>query len=429
MTRKIIVVFITLFISLTSFAQISSTSVYSFFGIGDRNNFGTTEQLSMGGVGVALAEPHRINFSNPAANASLQFTNYTLGLVSKNAWTKQNDNSENAAATYVSYFAMAFNIGDKAGVSFGMLPNTSVGYNLISREYDDDEEEVLSYTAYSGEGGTSKVFLNFGYNLAKGLNIGIQGDYVFGKIETYILDQQKDASLATKYETITNVSGFSFDAGIQYKKEIKQYLNVLLGANFNFENKNRMLEKEFLYSVPTNTLTIVPRDTLLSNANTAYFKNPLKSTLGVGVGRDHKWYAGIDYTFQNPLSVENSIYEKDVIQYGNYSKIAIGGFYTPKYNSILSYWNRITYRAGVRFENTGITLDADKDGLDYEPIKDFGINFGVGFPVGKQVSNLNFGFEYGKRGNVSENIVQENYFNFRLSISLNDKWFEKRQIF
>ena len=35
MTRKIIVVFITLFISASSFAQINSTSVYSFFGIGD----------------------------------------------------------------------------------------------------------------------------------------------------------------------------------------------------------------------------------------------------------------------------------------------------------------------------------------------------------------------------------------------------------
>ena len=67
MTRKIIVVLITLFISASSFAQINSTSVYSFFGIGDRNNSATTEQLSMGGVGVTLSEPHRINLSNPAA--------------------------------------------------------------------------------------------------------------------------------------------------------------------------------------------------------------------------------------------------------------------------------------------------------------------------------------------------------------------------
>jgi len=124
MTRKIIVVFITLFISASSFAQINSTSVYSFFGIGDRNNSATTEQLSMGGVGVTLSEPHRINLSNPAANASLDFTNYSLALVSKNSWEKQNGQSENASATYLSYLAMGFNLGEKGGVSFGLMPNT-----------------------------------------------------------------------------------------------------------------------------------------------------------------------------------------------------------------------------------------------------------------------------------------------------------------
>ena len=155
----------------------------------------------------------------------------------------------------------------------------------------------------------------------------------------------------------------------------------------------------------------------------------MKSALGIGFGRDNKWYAGVDYTFQKALSSEGSIYESDIISYDNYSKFAIGGFYTPKYNSILSYWNRITYRAGFKFENTGLMLDVDKDGLDYEPINDFGISFGIGFPVGKQISNLNFGFEYGKRGNTNGNLVQENYFNFRMSVSLNDKWFKKREIF
>jgi hypothetical protein len=424
MTRKIIVVFITLFISASSFAQINSTSVYSFFGIGDRNNSATTEQLSMGGVGVSLSEPHRINLSNPAANASLDFTNYSLALVSKNSWEKQNGQSENASATYLSYLAMGFNLGEKGGLSFGLMPNTSVGYNLISREYDVDNE-ILAATAYKGQGGTSKVFLGFGYEVAKGLNLGIQGNYVFGKIENSIVNQIKGSTLSTKYETISNVSGFNFGAGFQYKTEVKENLNLLLGGNFNFENDVKSNEKEYLYSISSG----FPRDTILNNKNISYLKNPMKSTLGIGFGRDNKWYAGVDYTFQKALSSEGSIYESDIISYDNYSKFAIGGFYTPKYNSILSYWNRITYRAGFKFENTGLLLDVDKDGLDYEPINDFGISFGIGFPVGKQISNLNFGFEYGKRGNSNGNLVQENYFNFRMSVSLNDKWFEKQQIF
>jgi hypothetical protein len=426
MIKKIIVV-LTLFISVNNIAQINSTSVYSVFGIGDRNNSATTEQLSMGGVGVTLNESHRLNLSNPAANASLQFTNYTLALVSKNIWASQNDTKENSVATYISYLAMGFNIGDKAGMSFGLMPNTSVGYNLISRDFDLNDE--LSETSiYKGEGGTSKVFIGFGYEVVKGLNLGIQGDFIFGKVENSIVNQLVDDALASKYETISNISGFKFNAGFQYKTEIAENLDVYIGGNFNFENETKSIEKEYLYSVAYGSLGS-PRDTILNNKNYGYLKNPLKSDVGIGFGRDNKWYAGVDYTFQKALSVENSIYNIPILAYGDYSKIAVGGFYTPKFNSVLSYWNRITYRAGFKFENTGLMIDSNKDGLDFEPIKDFGISFGVGFPVGKQVSNLNFGFEYGKRGSTNENLVKENYFNFRLSISLNDRWFEKQQIF
>jgi len=427
MIRKIIVVIITLFISISSFAQISNTSVYSFFGIGDSNNSATTEQLSMGGVGLTIAEPHRINLSNPAANASLNFANYSLALVSKSSWAEQNNNSENSVATYISYLAMGFNIGEKGGLAFGLMPNTSVGYNLISRDYDDNED-VTETTLYKGEGGTSKVFLGFGYEVAKGLNLGIQGNFIFGKIENSIVNQVVSSTLATKYETVSNINGFKLDAGFQYKKEIVENVSVYLGGNFNFESETKSREKEYLYSVSYASLGNA-KDTILNNENVAYLKSPLKTNVGLGFGRDNKWYAGVDYSFRNALSSEGSIYEVGILRYDNYSKIAFGGFYTPKYNSILSYWNRVTYRAGVKFENTGMMLDVDKDGQDFEPIEDFGISFGIGLPVGKQVSNLNFGFEYGKRGNTNGNLVKENYFNFRMSISLNDKWFQKQQIF
>jgi hypothetical protein len=74
----------------------------------------------------------------------------------------------------------------------------------------------------------------------------------------------------------------------------------------------------------------------------------------------------------------------------------------------------------MRFENTGLKIND-------ESINEFGISFGVGLPVGKLFSNANLGFEYGKRGTTSQNLVQENFFNFQLSLSLNDRWFVKRK--
>ena len=426
MIKKIIVVIITLLISVSGFAQINNTSVYSFFGIGDKNNSATTEQLSMGGVGVALSEVNRISLSNPASNASLRFTNYTLGLVSKNSKASENGDSQSASATYLSYLAMGFNIGDNAGLSFGLLPNTSVGYNLFSVNTDDDgNTSDVSY--FKGEGGTSRVFLGFGYSPVKGLNVGVQGDYIFGKITNSILNKVDGATLATKYETISNVAGFKFNAGFQYTAKINDFTQVYAGGSFVLGNDIESKEKEFLYTV--NPLsTSIAKDTILNNTNFSNLKNPIKSTLGVGVGRDNKWYAGVDYSFQKAAELEESIYNTPNIKYSDYNRLSIGGFYTPKYNSILSYWKRVTYRAGFYMEDSGLMIDGEKTGENFEELNSFGISFGVGLPVGKQLSNLNLGFEYGKRGKTETNLVQEDFFNFRMSISLGDKWFQKRQI-
>ena len=51
----------------------------------------------------------------------------------------------------------------------------------------------------------------------------------------------------------------------------------------------------------------------------------------------------------------------------------------------------------------------------------------MGLPVGRIFSNANVGVEIGKRGTTNANLVQENFINFQVSLSLNDRWFEKRK--
>ena len=57
------------------------------------------------------------------------------------------------------------------------------------------------------------------------------------------------------------------------------------------------------------------------------------------------------------------------------------------------------------------------------------MSFGVSLPIGLRLSNVNLGFELGKRGTTDNNLIKENYYNFRLSLSLNDKWFRKQKIY
>jgi len=427
MIKKIIVV-ITLFVSIVGFSQKNNTSAYSFFGIGDKNNSSTVEQLSMGGVGVSLNDSYHLNFLNPAANSSLRFTTYTMAIENLNNTVKDSNGEQRASTTYLSYLALGFPIGENGGMTFGLLPNSSVGYSLVSNTLDS-EGAVTEGTQYIGDGGTNKVFLSFGYKPFKNLSFGLQGNYIFGKIENSILNQVKDVSLGTKYQNVSNVKGFTLNGGFQYKRKLNPKLDFLFGGNFDFNNEIEATGNEYLYSVSLGTFES-PRDTILSTKSIGILKSPLKSTLGLGLGKENKWYAGVDYSFQNALELSGGVFNNySKIDYDKYSKLAVGGFYTPKFNSITSYWDRVTYRAGIKYENTGLLVDASGNGTDFTAIDDFGISFGVGLPMSKQLSNLNIGFEIGKRGQTANGLVQENYFNFRLGLSLNDKWFKKLEIF
>jgi hypothetical protein len=78
------------------------------------------------------------------------------------------------------------------------------------------------------------------------------------------------------------------------------------------------------------------------------------------------------------------------------------------------------YRAGFRTENTGLVVNG-------ESIREFGISFGAGLPLGFDYSDVNLGFEYGQRGTTNKNLIKEDFFSFSISLSLNDRWFKRRK--
>ena len=86
----------------------------------------------------------------------------------------------------------------------------------------------------------------------------------------------------------------------------------------------------------------------------------------------------------------------------------------------------------MRYETTGLLIDAAGTGANFSQVSDFGMSFGLGLPLGRRLSNVNLGFEFGKKGTTSNNLIQENYFNLRLGLSLNavgrQAWFQKRRI-
>jgi len=430
MLKKIFYIFL-LFISITTYGQRSNSSPYSFFGIGQQYGSQTVEQASMGGIGVSFSSLYHLNFINPAAISSLRFATYSVGLNVNDLTIKDNSGSQKSTSTSISYINMGFPVGKRAGVAFGLKPNTSVGYSLLNVT-NDVNGDPFEATRFYGSGGTNKIYGAFGWGITKNLSVGFEAEYIFGKTENNIISQKVNVHLATKNNEVTTIRGTGFKLGLLYHKEFSNKINVNFGAAIKLKNSLSTNGSEYLYSTSLQQGgNETPRDTLYSASISGSLKNPLKTTLGVGFGKDNKWHAAFDYEFQGALDIQGSLLTtSSSYAYGKSNRISIGGFYIPKFNSISSYWERVTYRAGLRFEDTGLLVNGANTG-GFTKVKDFGISFGLGLPL-KDLSNLNLGIEYGKKGTEINNLIQENYFNFKLSLSLNAignlAWFKKRKI-
>ncbi len=418
MIKQIIIVFVAL-VSLNMTAQEGSTSPYSFFGIGELKFRGTVENKAMGGLSI-YADSIHLNLQNPASLGKLKLTTFTVGGNQKFTTLKTDTNEAKGSTTTLDYLAVGLPMG-KLGISFGLMPYTAVGYKtgFVSRL-----DANVGDGRYQGKGGLNKVFLAAGYAVNKEFSLGIDANYSFGKIENeaiYITGVQYD----TQEINISRLSGLAINLGANYQKMITNELQLISSLTYSpvasLTSKNERVTSSIIWN---NTSLPTPVSTQVSDLGalaTTKFKLPSKFTIGAGLSQPKKWFAGIDFTTLSTSKLENRTFAANNMSFENSTKIAVGGFYIPKYNSLTSYLDRIVYRAGMRFENTGLIVNNEK-------IKEFGMSFGVGLPVGRLFSNMNIGVEYGSRGTTKANLVKENFFNFNLSFSFNDKWFQRRKI-
>jgi hypothetical protein len=150
-------------------------------------------------------------------------------------------------------------------------------------------------------------------------------------------------------------------------------------------------------------------------------KIPTSTTFGLGFGEDKKWFMGAEYSFHGLGAFTNEFINVENLRYEDASSLEFGGFFIPDYSAFSGYLKRVAYRAGIRLDKTGMVVN------DTE-INNFGITFGLGLPLGRDFSNINLGFELGRRGTTSADLIEESYLKVSVGLSLNDRWFRKRQI-
>jgi long-subunit fatty acid transport protein len=146
-------------------------------------------------------------------------------------------------------------------------------------------------------------------------------------------------------------------------------------------------------------------------------KMPSSIGLGLSLGKTNRWLlaADVQYTQWSSYKFFGS---SDSLK--NTLRVTFGGQYKPSAVDIGSYWKRINYRAGIRFEESFLELKNKK-------LNEIGVSVGFSLPLKKSRSTLNFAFETGTFGTIDNLLIKENFFKISVGASLYEKWFIKRK--
>jgi len=410
-------------------AQNISNSPYSRYGLGDLVDNNSAQSQAMGGVAHAFRSTTWINYTNPASYSGLELSTFQTGICLSLTEQQSNSSIRKVKNGYLTTLAFGIPLKKSWGLSFGLLPFSSIGYKFANTTQAPGGEGV-SYI-YNGSGGINRVYLGTGIspfkNFAdsswlKGFSVGVNVSYLFGNM-TYERRAIFDDGTNNLFYNLRDVDFYrvgdlDLDYGLQYRTSVQDNWSFIAGLTLSTATK---LSAE--HSGLSQTYTLIndfenPKDTIYSFENIKGDIS-LPTRLGFGIVANHseKLMLGFDIKSQDwrkftSFGVRDSL--------SNSNSISIGAQYIPSPTSGRGFWKHVQYRAGVNYSTTYLKI---RNTL----LTQQSINFGAGFPIIKSLSTLNVAFQYGVRGSLENNLVKEKFYGFNLGLTFSDKWFIKRK--
>ncbi|WP_338350500.1 hypothetical protein [Nonlabens tegetincola] len=416
MIRSIIFVITVLSINCV-LGQSRTSSPYSFFGLGQQTFKGTIENRSMGGLRTHLDSIHT-TLNNPATYGKIKLINYGVGLLHTETWASTESENDTYDSTSLEYLNVSIPLGNnaKTGIGFGLVPFKSVGYTI--GDLTDTE-----YYNFTGEGSITRAYFGVGHELTKNLSIGAELRYNFGQETNSSSVLTNQVQFGSNETNETDFSGLSYNLALHYEKNIGDEHSLQASIVYSPESKlvakSTSVLANFSFTPGTGESLFNARD---PEENEEDLTLPSELTVGLNYGKLRSWMIGGEFSMRGESSLSNRSFSPNNSSFKDAISLRAGGYYIPNFNSLTSYWQRVTYRFGARFEETGLVLNN-------EDINEFGISFGMGLPIGgnRSFSNANIGLELGQRGTENAGLIKETFASLSISLSLNDRWFIKRK--
>lgn len=449
-------------------AQNLTFSPYSRYGLGEMNSNGFAQISALGGTYIGLkpdtAAPLYINVANPAAITGIRLTTLELGGHAQFTEFNNGKTTTNTRNINFSYAALGFPLKQRASACFGVMPYSSVGYNLKNSVADATIGNI-DYV-YSGDGGVNKAFLGigvtpfkkalirfnasarkdslkshnetkkikkikFGKELLSELSIGGRGDYLFGSIlhtSSVVYPNSTNYFHTRRYRAVT-YKDFTGSFGMQTsfsidsvgKRELRKKVRVGFGYFVSIPNTIQVKNSYMAYNYSLNGFgEETPKDTFIYVIdNPASIRLPIEQGVGVSVRKGDVLAVAADFAYTNWQQFR---YMDAVNDLTNSYRVSLGINIIPNKSAAGSgaYLKRVQYRLGGYYKTGALELKNTQ-------INDFGATVGLGLPVGmyRQFSVVNISAQFGQMGSINNNLIRERYAKIIIGFTFNDRWFNK----
>ncbi len=432
-----IIVIGSLLAALQAQAQQSSVgtfSPYTFYGIGQLESSMTTAQRAMGGVGVADYSAVEINPRNVASYARVARNTMLMdmGVCWGNFYQKSGNFRKTNNTLNLANVSFVAPLMKGWGVGFDLEPRSSVGYRVRFadeirasdgvaesgsrgiKEKSVAQQGEMVYD-YQGGGGVTRWSLGVGCQVTEWLTVGVEillhNCNITGSCQAYgcsfegdTLGQKLDVERDYSYAKV--LSGVS----VQWRVFEKENKRLVLGLRFVPEANCRFETQEIVVS-GVDTVSNVTRNSRLK----------LPSSWSVGaVWRSRKWAVAADWELQRwSRSFDDERAVSGRISWADNCVLALGGEFVPNPGDVRNFWNRVTYRVGVRY-NGCYVVDLGRR------LKTRVVSVGVKLPM-KQSSSINVAAEYGRNGYDAEGLIKTDFWSLSVGFAFYgaDGWFKK----
>lgn len=391
----------------------------------------------MAGLSVAVRDSKFVNVQNPASYSAVDSLTmvFDVGIFGQITNFKEGTRKLNSKTADFDYAVALFRLFPKIGASIGVIPYSNVGYSYYNSEFVGGVEGNISTSttnyyqnSYTGSGGISQAFFGLGWEFVKGLSVGANISYFWGKYEKSVYSSFSDAYAKTLNRTYkADISNWKLDVGAQWSTMVSKQDRLTVGVTAGIGHK--LHADAVLSTVLSDAQTSVSTTT----SDTLFNALQIPYSFGAGVTLLHRnsLTVGADYTLQKWGSLSFPQVNEATKRYElvdgllkDRHKVTVGLDWLPNPNPISrGFFNHIHYRLGASYATPYYKIGS------YDGPKELCVSAGLAIPIVNSWNNrssVNISAQWVRTS--AKEFVTENTFRINIGLTFNERWFAKWKV-